>query len=217
MQRSEMEAMLHGLPTGTTLRCVFKKECVGDVVYLWGMIRNDCVVSPRDENFVAAIVVGNQWGTDPGPGGRTIEVKTTETFNIDWFAGRMARALETFEIIDHTPPRHLVFLDLEGNKARAIKAAGSEQRLLEANGDPTRMLVDSFGLNSEASKLARAINDGNLRWQLLLGDDGSLFSAPVYDCGNDIAFAGSQNRSGELIDTLPSYREVEDAREILAS
>ena len=80
------------------VRITFKKSAEKtDVYYLLGMKRNGIIAfqNPMDEAVMMAVAQSGDWEFDDN---RTLTLTLTETFDADWFIGRMRRCLENIEI-----------------------------------------------------------------------------------------------------------------------
>lgn len=80
------------------IRLTFKREAIGDVPYLLGMERGGIVsITASDKMVLMAVISSRNWDRDAN---RTVLVTLTETFDQEWFTGRMnARAIEKIEAV----------------------------------------------------------------------------------------------------------------------
>lgn len=80
------------------VRITFKPSAEkADVTYLLGMKRNGIIAfqNPMDEAVMMAVAQSGDWEHDDN---LTLTITLTETFDADWFIGRMRRCLENIEI-----------------------------------------------------------------------------------------------------------------------
>ena len=99
MGRQEVAERLAEGPPGTTLRLTYKEDCTFDPFYLVGMAGAEAIqfVNPMDRATIMAVQRSKNWGHSSN---RTIEVVTTETFDLEWFVDRVARPLESLEVVE---------------------------------------------------------------------------------------------------------------------
>lgn len=81
------------------VRITFEKSAEKtDVYYLLGMKRNGIIAfqNPMDEAVMMAVAQSGDWEHDDN---RTLTLTLTETFDAEWFIGRMRRCLENIEVV----------------------------------------------------------------------------------------------------------------------
>lgn len=103
MDKNELdEVVTHAQTSGKNISITFKPEAIPDLNYLQGMIRAGIIeLSPADECTMFAVLQSGSWDRSSN---RTMAVKLTPKFaldfmgNLNWFCGRMWRALESAKV-----------------------------------------------------------------------------------------------------------------------
>lgn len=76
---------------------IFKREAIGDLNYLFGMVRNGIIeLDPGDEMALMAVAQTGDWEGDHN---RTVTITLTNKFDEEWFVGRMRRAVESISAV----------------------------------------------------------------------------------------------------------------------
>lgn len=99
MDANEVRRLVSNVPKGTRLRFTFWPQNITALTFVIGML-NSGMITVENPNFVKAlcftiILVGN-WADDQN---RTFEVRTTDSFDVDWFVHNIGSALESLEVL----------------------------------------------------------------------------------------------------------------------
>lgn len=99
--KNESRKIINALPYGAKakLRLTFQKDATEDVMYLVGMVGRILKVERMTHLVLLAIVQSQRWDRDSN---RVVVVELLPEFwnQIEWFEGRLLRALEKIEIVE---------------------------------------------------------------------------------------------------------------------
>lgn len=100
MKVADVEALVSDVPPGTVLRLTFKDEAAvfAELPYLQGLVRAEKITMELvDFIMLLAVAQSRDWGALKET--RELTVRTTATFDVEWFVDRMSRPLERLEVL----------------------------------------------------------------------------------------------------------------------
>ena len=98
MRAQIKEAVKTACTGARKVRITFKRSATGDINYLLGMKRAGIVeFAHGDEVVLMAVEMSGDWEHDEN---RVLVVTLTDTFDDEWFVGRMWRALDAIEVVN---------------------------------------------------------------------------------------------------------------------
>ncbi|NQV13229.1 MAG: hypothetical protein HQ530_02910 [Parcubacteria group bacterium] len=96
MREQIEKAVQTALQGSRKVKITFKQEAIGDINYLLGMAQGNIVsLGSGVDALLMAIIQTHNWDNDQN---RTLTITLTDTFDEDWFVGRMHPALESIEV-----------------------------------------------------------------------------------------------------------------------
>ena len=99
MNITEVKNLVSDKPEGTRLQFTYKPEAIGALSYLEGLFNSDIITADNPGEVTAlcsAIRASGDWEGDQN---RNFEVLTTGKFDVEWFAQRVGRDIESLEIL----------------------------------------------------------------------------------------------------------------------
>lgn len=96
---AEVRRLVSNIRAGTKLSFTYKREEPRVVLYLMGMLEAGILTTDKPglmKMLIYAISESRSWDHDRN---RTFEVRTTDSFDIDWFVDRVGSEVESFEVL----------------------------------------------------------------------------------------------------------------------
>jgi len=96
MREQIAQAIQAALQGSRKVRIIFKRGATSDVKHLIAMARAGILSLGKDLMNLEAVAVSGEWESGRN---RTTVVTLTDTFDQEWFVGRMERALEKIKVV----------------------------------------------------------------------------------------------------------------------
>jgi hypothetical protein len=98
MREKIQQAVQTALTGSRKVKITFKRDATDSVGYLLGMGRSGLFKFMNNaEGNLMAVAQSRNWGSDQN---RSVTLELTPSFDLDWFSGRLDRALENIVAIN---------------------------------------------------------------------------------------------------------------------